>query len=419
MPVNKNASKSNQHPLLFWFIMIQVLLFSVFFIFNLLADGTLVNTLVLNTTNQFTDHFMHIGFASAPWGTNIYEFSPQACFPPFAYLLYGILARIVGYQAADPANILSHHGTGNNNMLMFIICCAICIVLFTYAISLHIKQKGFLYQTVYPCLLILSYPFAFSSIERGNSVLLVAILSAIAIAWKDDSSKAKQELALILIAICAGLKIYPAIFGLLYLKEKRFHEALRLLLYGSLVFFLPFVFFGGIDGFLSFSKSILALNGEIHRFSISGFFETITEKIFGATYPFATVIVQQGFFLLSIAAFFLCREKWEAILLLCCVMTVYISSGWMYTCVYILPAMLYFFGQKCEQPVQIRPGRWGEGLAVLMFIATFTLPIDTDKTRIYDCIIVFDSILIMKILIESIKNRAKMQPSPSAQEPQA
>ena len=35
-------------------------------------------------------------------------------------------------------------------------------------------------------------------------------------------------LALVLIAVCTGLKIYPAILGMLYIQEKRYAEAARL-----------------------------------------------------------------------------------------------------------------------------------------------------------------------------------------------
>lgn len=78
---------------------------------------------------------------------------------------------------------------------------------------------------------------------------LVLILLMYACAWMDSEKKAEKEAALILIAFAAGLKLYPAIWGVFYLAEKRYKEAIRLIIYGILLFFLPFIFFQGVDGF--------------------------------------------------------------------------------------------------------------------------------------------------------------------------
>lgn len=78
---------------------------------------------------------------------------------------------------------------------------------------------------------------------------LVLILLMYACAWMDSVKKAEKEAALILIAFAAGLKLYPAIWGVFYLAEKRYKEAIRLIIYGILLFFLPFIFFQGVDGF--------------------------------------------------------------------------------------------------------------------------------------------------------------------------
>ncbi|MBP3650180.1 MAG: DUF2029 domain-containing protein [Clostridia bacterium] len=383
------------------YIVIETLIIFLFTIHNYLLDGQFLNTLMIDPNSQFGDHFMHIGFASLPWGTNIYELSPQACFPPLAYLMYGFLARIIGYQAENPTDILSHRFIGNN-LTIYIIFCLVCILLLAYALNLFIKKTGFTYQFWLPCIIAISYPVALSSIQRGNDVLLVAVLLCIAFAWKEDASKLKRELAMILIAICAGLKIYPAIAGLLYIKEKRYSEAIRLVLYGIILFFVPFIFFDGTNGLMTFVNTLIGLNGEIHRFSVSGLFNELSMKLTGTVFPRITLIVQQSFFVLSIVAFFLCKEKWEEILILCCIMAVYISSSWMYTCVYLLPAMLLFFQHTGDESIHINKANWGEGVAFLMFSLTFIIPYPFHFIRIYDVIIALDTFYILKIIVESI-----------------
>ena len=391
------------------FVLFELCIISLFAIWNTILHGAPLNSLMLSSDGQFNDYFMHVGYASAPWGTNVYDFSTSACFPPLAYLMYGMLARIAGYKAIDPADIPSHKFVGNN-LTIFVIYSIICIVLCIYAISLYQKKKGFVYQVLFPCILIVSYPFAFSSIQRGNSVLLVAVLMSIALIWKDDSSKLKRELAMIIIAICAGLKIYPAIFGLMYIKEKRIAETIRLAIYGIILFFVPFIFFGGLAGLQSFLNTVLNLNGEIHRCSVSGFVEMITLKMFGVTIPKLTFLAQHMFLLVSVIAFFMCKEKWKGILILCCVMAAYISSSWMYTCIFILPAMLMFFYTKDNKPIKINKSNWDDIIAFFLFMITFCIPIRQNYEFIYDSIIVLDAIFMIKIIISfflNIKSRKK------------
>ncbi|MBE6887122.1 MAG: DUF2029 domain-containing protein [Ruminococcaceae bacterium] len=377
------------------FIIIESCIAIWFVMFNLANNGVPLNTLMLDPPAQLNDYFMHFGYASAPLGSNIYEISNNTVFPPFSYLMYGILARMTGYTAEDPANIRSHYRVGNNLTIYFIFT-IICIFLMAYAISLYIKKKGFVSQVVFPCVLIVSYPFAFSTIQRGNSVLVVAVLLSIALVWRNDESKLKRELAMVLIAVCAGLKIYPALFGLLYIKEKRIPEAIRLVFYGAFVFFAPFVFWGGIDGFKMFLSRAFTLNTEVHRCTFSGVFNAAVEKLGGTVNPAVTNIVLQAFLVLSVAAFFVCKEKWGGVLLLASLMAVYVSSGWMYTCIYILPALLMFFAETSGREEKSLVDRLTDILVFVLFIVVFSIPYKLDYMFIYDTIVFIDCIYIVK-----------------------
>ena len=383
------------------FIIVELIMFTVFNIINLVNHGGPVNSLMLSFLTRYDDYFAHLGFASAPFGTNIYEYSGMACFPPLAYLMYAFLARVTGYRAEAPEDTKSHQNVGNN-LSIYVLYTIVCVILIVYAVNLFIKKKGLVGRVVFPFLLIMTYPFAYSSIQRGNSVLLVAALLSIALAWRNDESKIKREIAMILIAVCAGLKIYPAIFGLLYLKEKRFKETIRLVIYGLVLFFVPFLFFGGIEGFKSFLDNILALTGSINRCSVAGSTEALTKLISGMSNHTFNVTIQQIFLIACIAAFFMTKDKWGEVLILCAVMTVYISSGWMYTCVYILPAMLVFFLEKGEQPFRINRKNLTDIMIMLLFFAVFSMPYLWDYPFIYDSITIIVSIYAIKTIVTSV-----------------
>lgn len=390
------------------FFAVELSIIIVFNVYNLCCHGNPLNELMLSSDGQFGDYFMHIGYASSDFGTNIYNYSTSSwclpCFPPLAYLMYGLLARVAGYVAVDPTDISSHQFEGNN-LTIYLLYSIVCIVLLLYSISLYIKRKGFVNQVLFPCVLIFSYPFAFSSLQRGNSVLLVAVLICIALIWRNDESKVKRELALVIIAISAGLKIYPALLGLLYLKEKRYKEAIRLLIYGLLLFFVPFLFFGGIDGLKSFVHMILQLNGEVNRCSISGFANSLMELLVGKSHQMVTTIIQHAFLVFSIIGFFLAKEKWGEVVVLCILMSVYISSGWMYTCIYCLPALLLFLSEKQTTSIRINKRNWIELIVFILFLIVFSIPYKLGYELIYDSMIVFQIFYIAFIIVTFIMRK--------------
>ena len=63
------------------------------------------------------------------------------------------------------------------------------------------------------------------------------------------------------LAAAAGLKLYPAVFGVLYLRERNYKCALRLILYGVLMFVLPAFAFEGIDAITGFIRILGGFTG--------------------------------------------------------------------------------------------------------------------------------------------------------------
>ena len=358
------------------FIAIEVILIAVFLTIDLITHGEALDKLLIENNSRFMDYSIHLGFASAPLGTNVYEFSDMACFPPLAFLMYGFLARLGGYAADDPQYIRDSYDNviEGNNIVVFLVYNLICVLLLAYACSLYFKKRGMLNQIILPAIFILSYPIAFSAMERGNSVFLVAPLIAIALAWRNDTSKVKRELAMILIAVCAGLKLYPALLGLLYLKEKRWKETIRLIIYGAVLFFVPFVFFGGFEAIKSFFRVLFSVYGDIHLFNIKGLTLSLVKDIFGTKADLFATIVQQLYLVSSLIAFICAKNKRSAVLIICCLMALYVSSGWMYTCIYMIPAILVFFQEIDGQPIRFRVRNIPDMMAFVMFLAVFSRP---------------------------------------------
>ena len=200
---------------------------------------------------EFADFYRHIGYGSDL--SRVYETSPDACFPPLSYLFFHFLyllnpvqAEAVDWRAFRDAPY---------GRLSYLFCMMLLVLLFSYAahrVAGMTEKTGLLLSI----LLLSSAPF-FTAIERGNPVFLTMILLLYALWWKESDNRYLREAALVLIAIAAGFKILPALYGLLYVREKRWKEAGRLLLYGILLFFVPFLLTGGREGFFSYIRLLL------------------------------------------------------------------------------------------------------------------------------------------------------------------
>lgn len=208
-----------------------------------------------NSDWTMSDYFRHLLFARDR--ATVYEHGDNACFPPLAYVFYYVYGKISSAgEVVNNFNVLSQMPY---QILMYVLYSVVSVLLLVYAIE-ELPIKKYL-RRLLAFSVILSTPLFMGALERGNMTLIVIALLLLAMLWKDSESAVKREAALILIAVAAGLKIYPAFFGLLYIKEKRWKEAARLVVYGVLFFFGPFAFFGGVSGFKAFWSVISSMLG--------------------------------------------------------------------------------------------------------------------------------------------------------------
>ncbi len=125
----------------------------------------------------------------------------------------------------------------------------------TYQSPLFLFVLFIVFSTLFMCLLckyifseqramamsltsLLSFGFL-TAFDRGNIVVLSFFCTVIFVIGHDSTSQIKRELSYISLAIAAGLKIYPAIYGLLLIREKKWKDALRTAVYGVLSVILP------------------------------------------------------------------------------------------------------------------------------------------------------------------------------------
>ena len=180
-------------------------------------------------------------------------------YPPLANLMFKLIYHMM------PANViekwrLSYSGslrmvgttadlrTYQAPMVMFILFIILSVLMLSAIICTFIEKKEYIWKQGLLFSSICSYGMLYA-FERGNIIIISWIFTVIFLLLFDNKKRLLSEIGLISLALAAGLKIYPAIYGLLLLQKKHCNKALRALIYGLLAILLPFLCFEeGLSG---------------------------------------------------------------------------------------------------------------------------------------------------------------------------
>ncbi|MBQ9871122.1 MAG: DUF2029 domain-containing protein [Eubacterium sp.] len=186
-------------------------------------------------------------------------------YPPLANLFFYILSLFIpdalkaGWPATHDA-VKGIVGTREDLRLtqsaLMIFLLFLILTLFAIAVMIHSCTHSYL----------LTFCLTFSAgtmsaIERGNVILLAFVLTFYFVKHYNDENKLKSELALIAVAAAFGFKLYPCIFGLLLLKDRKFAAAGRCILYAVLFTVLPTFVFEGPSSIIPWLKYVFGIGG--------------------------------------------------------------------------------------------------------------------------------------------------------------
>lgn len=201
-------------------------------------------------TDMFMDFFNSMRDANA---SNVYT-ARNNIYPPLALLIFKFFNVFVSDELLVLPNAKRTSLQYDQNcMIIYFIFAIVCILLMTqiinkYAENIRSKQqkKSTTSYSILSFMMIVSYPVMYC-IERGNIIILSVIFTMFFVFFKDSDSKLIKELSYISLAIAAGIKLYPAIFGIILIIEKKYKDAVRLIIYGIIFVIFPFIFFMDFD----------------------------------------------------------------------------------------------------------------------------------------------------------------------------
>lgn len=359
------------------FLMVSLGISLSFLIGNALNKGEYFQKLVMDSSFLFSDFFYHIAGSS---DTSImYSYGDPYSFPPFCYLMYTVLWSLNPYKDSESILNWKNYRQYDNMLVVFVMYNIVCTILLLYCLRQYFRKTGFKYDILFPVALVVSYPFMCTTIQRGNVCLLVAILFTLAWLWMDDESKLKQEAALLLFACCAGFKLYPAIFGLVFIKKKQWKKSIRLVIYGIITIFAPFLVIGGGTGLKGLYKTLTGFAAYIdpdRANTVCGMAKWLGMKLnmSEAVAEMFGIGINYIFLLGMIVLFFLTKKKWQEALFLTAILVHFIPSNYEYTSVYYLVVLMIFLKENtgciCEQNIGRRIYLVSHGVGFALLFST-------------------------------------------------
>lgn len=401
--VENKDKKQNMFAALF--VVIGFLSFSLWICDILLNKGQsrqldLFSARMTDFLADFTNTSGYCAFRS-PYDNIAYAGFWHKQYPPFAYIFFWVFSKfswkMESYYATN--NFLNMYQEPFFLVMLILVYVICCIIIFEL-VRKNMKGSEILRYGV-AVTVILSFPMLFS-IERGNNTLFASIFTMIYLFEYDSCSKCRREIALISLAVAAATKLFPAIFGILLLYQKRWKDALRTVLYGAALSVLPFFFFGG--GF-QYNYTLWIRNIRLAAEMHSPFEGCSIAAVIAGFVP-ASIATEKGRLFLLVVNYLSCilllfsaplyRHRWETILAVTIVVLSAQGQSWYYCLLYLIPFIIMFLS---EEEFSLRcMCIWG---AIVLMMTPYRLMSNTLCNSIYI------SIFIIWLIIEGSRQAVR------------
>ena len=300
--------------------------------------------------DSFMDFFNSIQYGRTPY-------TRKVIYPPLINVIFGFLGKMIPMEIK--ANGTMTIRASVPGVLVFELFCIMTAAVYAIAIAgikgYTKKEKWFLGLG-----LCFTLPAVFC-LERGNSVWLCVAFTMIFVNWYDSPKKLERAAAILSLAVAASIKIYPAAFGLLLIRHKKWKEALEAVIVGVLVMFVPFVFFTKenrsvtlwISNIINCNKEFqnIGLGLKLNLSNTMRFFEALCgAKLSGFTTALTIAILV---FDCVMVAFNQKLDEWKAIALLSLLMILIPGFSWTYTMLFIIIPVVTFLSKDNIRKIDV------------------------------------------------------------------
>lgn len=279
--------------------------------------------------------------------TGIYTGEDVANYPAFCFLIYYAFFSFLSVKEGKIYDDFSVRDTQRTMYPFFLFMLVIVFILYQL-FKLMVKDKKNVGIVV---LVFLTSPYVFL-LERANLILIALIGTCIYILGYDSDKLCYRVIAYIGLSIAAAIKLYPAIFGILTVQKKRYKESVLLLILGCTFLFLPFIFFGGLEGCKAFINSIFGSFDAFSEYYGFGYdvsiynLERLILSIVAGYHEKASNISTLAVIFLLVVTFFVVTETWQQIATLCLLIVLIPKFSFCYTLCFLAIPFIYMINTK-------------------------------------------------------------------------
>lgn len=306
---------------------------------------TMLSILHNNKADTYMDFFNSIQYGSTPY-------EQKVIYPPLVNCIYAFLGHFVPESIFDTEGPFGVRESQYGRVLIGIY---ITICTLVYGIVIREIKDGSIIEKYYFLFVSIGFvPFLFI-LERGNIILITMCLTLVFIYGYNSENNLIRHFAMICLAVAVAFKIYPVVFGILLLREKRYKDVFWSIFYGIIIFFGPIVLLGGI-------KNIKLLIVNIFNTS-----QLFTTRGYGYNVNLENVLTIQGTLfsnlslaekagsILTIICMFVgsvlvlfgkYKDEWKRVAILSLLMILIPSISYTYALIYMIIPLIMFLDSK-------------------------------------------------------------------------
>ena len=304
------------------------------------------------SNDMFMDFFNSIQYGWTPYKHIVN-------YPPFMNLIYAIIGEF---------NIIGISGAAIRATRMGILTFSFYLVVVyssLFWIIYQMKNGEIAEKVLFVIIMLLSLPFIFV-FERGNSVVLSLVCVLIYLKFYKSEKNIYKYSAFLFLSFAAGIKISPALFGILLIKDKRYRDGFICAALGFIVFMVPVIFTGGtieillhnIDLFTEAYQGTLITGGNKVLLGQGIFVDILsTGKILGRllNYDFINAVVIGKLSLFILGVLTVCLNKnlddWKAYGIISGLIILTPGFSAIYNLIYIIIPLIAFLNERRKKRI--------------------------------------------------------------------
>lgn len=248
------------------FLFISLICTGLFIINIVASNGALLDHWFFFDTRDSGMDFFH----SLEYVNNKQPYETfNVLYPPFTNLLFlGFLSLIpdkltsqwtsdftesVGLRGTD-LDLRTHQST----LFAYLLFLLICVVFIIELVQYLLREKSELQRRLVSICVLFSYGMLWA-IERGNVILLAWCFTLSFLMFYQSENPKVRAFACICLAFAAGIKLYPAVFGIVLINKKYIKSAIKTALLGVLIIVLAcFAFQDGLGGLVKWINVVIS-----------------------------------------------------------------------------------------------------------------------------------------------------------------